>query len=172
MVSVVYSYHMIERFTYFWGGHHPFSQWFIDAPFEINGLRYQTAENWMMWQKARLFGAKPELCETIRLAHPRDARRLGREVECFSSAIWSVASLPIVVQGNIAKFAQHPALLCQLLATAGTTLVEASPTDQVWGIGLAADDPRARQRASWRGRNQLGQVLTHVRDILLLARAS
>jgi ribA/ribD-fused uncharacterized protein len=104
------------------------------------------------------------------VAHPRDARRLGREVPGFSEAIWSVAARPIVAEGNYAKFTQHPALLERLLATTGTTLVEASPTDRVWGIGLEAKDPRALKRSSWRGTNWLGEVLTDVCDTLLRAR--
>lgn len=124
----------------------------------------------MMWQKARLFGAPPDLCAAIVAASPRDARRLGREAPGFSEAIWSVAARPIVAEGNYAKFTQNPGLLRTLLNTAGTTLVEASPVDRIWGIGLAADDPRALTRSSWRGTNWLGEVLTDVRDTLLRAR--
>jgi len=45
-------------------------------------------------------------------------------------------------------------------------LAEASPFDTKWGIGLSADDPRARRRRQWQGRNLLGEVLMEVRDIL------
>lgn len=161
---------MTERFTFFWRSDHPFSQWHDQAPFERAGQRFQTAENWMMWQKARLFGAPAAHCEAILRGGPREAKRLGREVPGFSAAIWSVAAKPIVAEGNYAKFTQNPTLLRRLLATAGTTIVEASPTDTVWGIGLAEDDPRARRRAEWRGTNWLGEVLTDVRDTLLRAR--
>jgi ribA/ribD-fused uncharacterized protein len=161
----------MERFTFFWGAEHPFSQWYADAPFERGGLRFPTAENWMMWQKARLFGAPSDLCAAIVTATPRDAKRLGREVPGFSQAIWSVAARPIVAEGNYAKFTQNPSLLRKLIETAGTTLVEASPSHRIWGIGPAADDPRALRRATWRGTNWLGEVLTDVRDTLLRARS-
>lgn len=159
----------MERFTFFWGPDSVFSQWYAGAPFERAGHRFLTAENWMMWQKARLFGASDEFCAEILAASPRDAKRLGRQVPGFSEAIWAVAARPIVAEGNYAKFTQHPNLLQELLATARTTIVEASPTDRVWGIGLKADDPRALCRSTWRGANWLGDVLTDVRDTLLRA---
>lgn len=51
-----------------------------------------------------------------------------------------------------------------MLDTAGTTLVEASPYDRIWGIGLAASNPKALDRKMWRGTNWLGQALTEVRE--------
>ena len=69
-------------------------------------------------------------------------------------------------QGNYAKFTQNPDLLKTLIDTIGTTLVEASPYDKVWGIGLAEDDPKALNRETWEGTNWLGEVLTDLRTYL------
>lgn len=65
------------------------------------------------------------------------------------------------------QFGQNEKLKGILFKTAGTTLVEASPVDCIWGIGLAAKDPKAMDRKQWRGENQLGQVLTEVREELM-----
>ena len=51
-----------------------------------------------------------------------------------------------------------------LLATGKRIIVEAAPTDRIWGIGLAEDDRRALDRSEWRGQNLLGFALTRVRD--------
>lgn len=52
------------------------------------------------------------------------------------------------------------------MQTKGTTLVEASPRDRLWGIGLGSRNPKALSRSQWRGKNWLGQCLTEVREEL------
>jgi ribA/ribD-fused uncharacterized protein len=125
----------------------------------------------MMWRKAQLFGAPADLQAAILAAGAAEAKHLGRQVPGFVDAVWQVAARPLVAEGNYAKFTQNPAALRTLLATAGTTLVEASPKDRLWGIGLGAEDPRALSRATWLGRNWLGEVLTDIRDTLIAARS-
>jgi len=87
-------------------------------------------------------------------------------VKRFDDAAWKREREAIVLAGNRAKFTQDKDLLAQLLATRGTTLVEASPYDRIWGIGLAATDPKAQDPATWRGQNLLGKILTQLRDEL------
>ena len=91
---------------------------------------------------------------------------MGREVRGFDDARWCEARFEIVVQGNLAKFSQHPALGDYLLSTRDQVLVEASPVDRIWGIGLAADDTKASRPEQWRGLNLLGYALMEVRDRL------
>ena len=73
---------------------------------------------------------------------------------------------------SLLQFGQNPDLLEELKATQGTTLVEASPFDRVWGIGLSATNPKAANRSSWRGANLLGQILTSVREELMGTRGA
>jgi len=148
-------------FTLFYEG--PLSQWH-PAPFTLEGHAFTTAEHYMMWSKARLFDEAA--CEEIRTAaHPGDAKRLGRQVRNFDERVWSAVARQVVFVGSVAKFSQNPDLRGVLLRTEGL-LVEASPTDLVWGIGLAIDDPRAADPARWLGSNWLGTVLTEVREAL------
>jgi ribA/ribD-fused uncharacterized protein len=76
----------------------------------------------------------------------------------------------IVVAGSHAKFSQSAPLRDFLLGTAGRVLVEATPVDRIWGIGLAADDELADNPQKWRGLNLLGFALMLVRAQLLEAR--
>lgn len=159
--------------TFFWGHTAPgadpgpwvLSQWWV-APFEVAGVTYPTAEAFMMAAKARLFGDDERLAEILAAADPARVKEAGRRVTPFDPDVWAAHRYEVVVRGNAAKFAQHPDLRAYLLATTPRVLVEASPVDSVWGIGLAADDPGARTPSTWRGANLLGFALTEVRERL------
>jgi ribA/ribD-fused uncharacterized protein len=158
-----------ERFVFFYGQESPFSQWH-PARFELAGLTLATAEHWMMASKAILFADRDALAEILATPHPRDAKAIGRRVRGFDDAVWRARGDALVYAGSHAKFAD-PARRELLLATAGATLVEASPRDRIWGIGLGAGHPDAARRARWRGANRLGRVLTELREDLLAGTA-
>lgn len=162
------------KYLFFWG-HQPerdgsvgkscFSQWFA-APFEIDGIRYPTAEHYMMAEKARLFGDLAVLGQVLSAKTPAAAKALGRKVQNFDEAIWLTQRFEVVVAANAAKFAQNPAMQAFLCGTGDKVLVEASPVDRIWGIGLAADQPNAEHPAKWQGLNLLGFALMQVRSQL------
>ncbi len=141
------------------------SQWW-PAPFTLDGIGYPTAEHWMMAEKARLFGDEVGLAAVLAAASPGAAKAAGRRVENFDEARWARACYDIVVAGNLAKFGQHPDLRGFLVATGDNVLVEASPYDRIWGIGMAAGHPDAGRPSKWRGRNLLGFALMEVRERL------
>ncbi len=157
-----------ERFTFFFTEASPFSQWYR-CRFEAGGHAFGCAEQYMMHGKAVLFGDPEVAAEILAADHPRTQKALGRKVRGFDNNVWLAAREGIVLAGNRAKFTQNPELQAQLLATRGTTLVEASPFDKIWGVGLAASNPRIQVRAHWRGKNLLGVILTRLREELLAA---
>ncbi|AKU93524.1 GTP cyclohydrolase II [Labilithrix luteola] len=158
-------------FLFFWG-HTPkspgrvdascLSQWF-PAPFVIDGVRYATAEHFMMAEKARLFGDDDALSNILAAKSPPEAKALGRTVRNYDDDAWSAARVDAVVRGNLAKFGQDEALGAFLRSTGRRILVEASPHDRIWGIGLGGSNPAAQQPSQWRGQNLLGFALTEVR---------
>ncbi len=162
------------EYLYFWG-HSPsydgkvnkscLSQWYV-APFVVDGTEYLTAEHWMMAEKARLFNDELMLEEILAAPDPKTAKMLGRKVRRFDGAIWEKNARRIVTEGNVFKFEQHSHLLKFLLSTGESILVEASPYDRIWGIGLKEDDSRAKHPATWLGANWLGFSLMEVRRIL------
>lgn len=162
------------RFLHFWG-HRPrrdgqigvscLSQWW-PAPFTVDGTEYATAEHWMMAAKARVFGDAEAERTAVEAKSPALAKKAGRLVRGFDEAVWERERYGIVVEGSTAKFGQHDDLREFLLGTGDRVLVEASPLDRVWGIGLAADDERAHDPAHWRGLNLLGFALMDARERL------
>jgi len=161
-------------FLFFWGhrvakdgaiSKSCFSQWY-EAPFKAAGGRYLTAEHFMMASKASLFGDESTRTQILRAPTPKEAKKLGRHVANFDEAVWERERFAIVVAANEAKFSQNPALRTFLLGTGDKVLVEASPLDRIWGIGLAADHPNAAHPARWQGLNLLGFALMEVRERL------
>lgn len=165
--------HPVE-YLYFWG-HRPardggpgpgcLSQWW-PVTFTVDGVGYASAEHFMMAGKARLFGDDASVGRILAAGTPAEAKALGRKVAGFDEDTWVEHRFDLVVAASTAKFGQHPDLRAYLLATAGRVLVEASPLDRVWGIGLAADDPRAADPATWEGLNLLGFALMRARHEL------
>jgi ribA/ribD-fused uncharacterized protein len=142
-----------------------FSQWWV-APFEVDGVRYPTAEHWMMAGKAKLFGDPGALARITATASPSVAKKEGRLVQNFIPDTWNRYKYELVVVGNWHKFSQNDELKRFLLETGDQVLVEASPLDRVWGIGLGADKPAARNPQTWKGENLLGFALMEVREKL------
>lgn len=155
-----------EKFTYFWRTASPFSNWH-PCSFEIDGITFNSSEQHMMYHKALLFKDMETASKILEEKTPGKQKALGREVKNFDQKVWAEHCKGIVYEGNKAKFTQNENLLKRLLKTQGTTIVEASPVDQIWGIGLAEDDPRAKSRHTWQGKNLLGEILTELREELL-----
>ncbi|MFD8598860.1 NADAR family protein [Kitasatospora sp. NPDC059646] len=159
------------KYLHFWG-HQPqrdgrigpgaLSQWW-PSPFTVDGVDYPTAEHWMMAGKARLFGDHEIVPRILDARTPAEAKKLGRLVAGFDPARWEAHRFDLVVAGSVAKFEQDERLRDYLLLTGARVLVEASPLDRIWGIGLAADDEKANSPAQWRGLNLLGFALMEAR---------
>jgi hypothetical protein len=120
----------------------------------------------MMFRKAELFNDLETAERILKAGRPAAVKALGRTVRGFQESIWQQNRVAIVVDGNHAKFSQSELLRSFLLGTKQRVLVEASPVDKIWGIGLTADDPRAENPLEWRGLNLLGFALMDVRERL------
>ncbi|MCP2266369.1 NADAR family protein [Promicromonospora thailandica] len=162
------------RYLHFWGhrpeadgsvGRGSLSQWY-DAPFVVDGVRYATAEHWMMAEKARLFGDLDAERAALDAPNPALAKAAGRTVRDFDDAVWVRERFEIVVRGTVHKFASRDDLREYLLGTGTRVLVEASPRDRVWGIGMGARNEAADRPADWRGLNLLGFALMEARERL------
>ncbi|TXF88471.1 NADAR family protein [Neolewinella aurantiaca] len=163
------------KYLYFWGHRvRPdgvitkscLSQWY-PAGFSYEGHSYATAEHWMMAGKARLFGDAEVLERILRTENPAVAKKLGREVRGFEVDVWKEHMRTIVAQGSCLKFSQNPELLAYLKTTGNEVLVEASPFDPHWGIGMSKDEAERVTPHDWKGTNWLGWCLMEARDELM-----
>ncbi len=154
---------MNNKYVLFYGG--IFSQW-LACDFEVGGVDYNCAEQYMMAMKANHFNDTEALGKIMRSSSPSDQKKIGRKIEGFDEISWALVARNHVYAGNHAKFTQNSELLKGLLETKGKIIVEASPYDQIWGIGLGSDDPAALDWKRWKGLNWLGQVLTDLREDL------
>jgi len=152
-----------KNHVFFWSG--IYSQWY-KAPMIIDGIEYNCCEQYMMHQKALTFGDLEIAEKVLQTSNPKDQKGLGRQIKGFNKEKWDSVCLGIVYKGNFAKFTQNPALMSALLSTEDRLLVEASPFDKIWGIGMAEDEPGVDDPANWKGLNLLGWSITLVKQQL------
>ncbi len=162
------------QYIFFWK-HHPLpdgtigkqclSQWW-ECNFIVDDVKYNTAEQYMMAQKALLFGDKNIFSKIMKASHPYEYKKFGRMIKNFDEKIWNENKCDIVIKGNIAKFSQNEELKNFLKKTGNKILVEASPYDEIWGIGMNPYDEGRFNPFNWNGENLLGFCLMQVRDTI------
>ena len=158
----------VSRFVFFWHEYAEngiFSQWHPTS-FVIEGIRYATAEQYMMAKKALLAGDLRSYALIMNEPNPQKCKKLGRLVSNLDTAAWDKCKEEVVINANMAKFGQNPEALQALLHTGNRLLVEASPLDNLWGIGMDASNPDSTNPGKWNGPNLLGKILMYVREKL------
>jgi ribA/ribD-fused uncharacterized protein len=150
-----------DNYVFFWNG--IYSQWY-KAPMTIDKMEYNSCEQYMMHQKALLFGDS-EIAELImNESNPKEQKKYGRMIKNFDKSVWDKNCLAIVYEGNLAKFSQNKDLKEEMLSTGNRIFVEASPFDNIWGIGMSEDSEGIENPSFWLGLNLLGQALTLVKQ--------
>jgi ribA/ribD-fused uncharacterized protein len=147
-------------YTFFWSG--PFSQWH-KSTMVIDGIKFNCCEQYMMYKKAMLFNDIEIAQKILKTFNPRDQKACGRLVKNFNQEIWEQNARQIVYEANLAKFTQSDKLKQILKDTGNTKLVEASPYDNIWGIGLDEEAAKKITEDQWPGTNWLGKALDQVK---------
>ncbi len=138
------------------------SNWYL-SEFEVGGVTYSSMEQYMMYQKAVLFGDDEIARQILETSDVGKIKAFGRAVKGYDDLIWNGLRQIIVYQGLFEKFSQNEALKKELLATKHHLLAECAVQDKIWGIGLSMKDERRFDRAQWQGQNLLGFSLMSVR---------
>jgi len=163
-----------EDFVFFWG-HTPasngkitkacFSQWWL-CDFNDDGIDFCCAEQYMMYHKALAFSDEEYAKKILGSRDQKEIKGFGRKIRNFDEAVWNDVKSGIVIKGNMLKFSQNPKLKEFLISTGDKILVEASPYDKIWGIGMEASAAGITDPGKWKGENLLGFALMEVRDML------
>lgn len=157
--------HRIGNYTAFFGAADVFSNWHR-CEFSYRGFTFTSVEQFMMLSKAKLFADERSAKAVMATNDPAQQKAIGRKVTGFDESLWNRKRESIVYVGCREKFAQNRAMRSVLMASSPTVLVEASPWDRIWGVGLDARDPGIADPSQWQGQNLLGKTLMRVRDAL------
>jgi ribA/ribD-fused uncharacterized protein len=150
-----------DYYVFFWGG--IYSQWYA-SPFVSDGRSFSCAEQYMMYHKAQTFHDSDAANAIMNTQNPKEQKALGRQVRNYDDTKWREVARDIVYTGNLLKFGQNELLKNELMETGSRILVEASPMDRVWGVGLHETDDAILDPTKWRGTNWLGEALGRVRE--------
>lgn len=157
---------LTNRRIYFWGG--IFSQW-ADSSFYDPEIKkdFNCAEQAMMYYKAMTFQDKDAMQAVLKESDPRNQKQIGRNIKGYDDDIWNEVKFNIVARNNLLKFSQNCSWRELLIYTDGYELVEASPYDKIWGVGLGADNPDIFDKDKWQGENLLGKAIMDARDKII-----
>ncbi len=155
-----------DEYVFFWRG--PFSNWhpckFVD---HVTGVEFANTEAAFMWYKANFFQDFSSRDAIAKESDPKKCKAIGRQIIGFNELTWSIVSFSFMSYVNYLKYSQNPELKQELLDTETRKLVEASPYDKLWGIGMGEDEDGVEDPANWKGANLLGLVLMSVRIMLV-----
>ncbi|WP_136668192.1 NADAR family protein [Flavobacterium sp. H122] len=158
----IYENRLFLKYCFFYGYDNPLSQWY-SSEFSINDMNFTSAEQWMMYSKAKLFNDNETMLAIIQEHKPNVLIKLGRRVKGFKEDIWLSKRREILYEGNYAKFSQDDNLKSFLKNTNKMILAEASSVDLIWGIGFSVNDLNRFDQNKWRGLNLLGEILMDIR---------
>lgn len=154
-----------DQYVFFWGNADIYSNWH-PARFRMDNHTFANSEQAMMYEKAQLMGDTETAAKILKTPNPKAVKALGREVRFWNENLWETNRVRIMVKVCLAKFKSNSELTRQLLETGKRVIVEASPYDKIWGIGMRENDEGVENPKNWQGLNLLGVALMEVREIL------
>lgn len=156
-----------DKFVFFFGDADIYSNWRMGTPFKMNGVKFSCGEQAMMHEKARLMGDIAIIPKIMSATHPRDMKKFGRQVQNWDESLWRANRKNIMFQICFNRMDQNKDARAHLIATGNRTIVEASPYDKIWGIGLGEFSPGVEDPKNWKGLNLLGEAFMEVRESLI-----
>lgn len=141
------------------------SNWY-PSPFDLDGIRFSSVEQYVMYRKCMLFGDETSAKAVLATNDTAAQQALGRKVSGYIGSVWAGMRQMVAFRGLMAKFSQNGDLKQKLLDTGDAYLVECAGSDKVWACGLRLNDDRRLDAANWSGDNILGFALMEVREAM------
>lgn len=151
-----------KKYIYFFRKENPFSN-FYPCKFKYDGKTFYNSEQAFMYEKARTFNDYTIMNKILTITDPKECKKLGRHVKNYNEYFWDAIREQVMFNVLVCKFKDNPNLWNKLNDTNDSILVEASPYDLIWGVGLSETDSRIKDEKNWKGQNLLGKVLMQVR---------
>jgi ribA/ribD-fused uncharacterized protein len=130
---------------------------FVDIPF---------SERAIMLAKASLMGDEAIFAKILKAADQPSTKELGRQVSPWNEKLWQTYVCAIAYDVVLAKFRAVPEANEMLLNVTEDYIVEASPRDRHWGVGMGAKNEDISIPSAWKGSNILGWALMEARQEL------
>ena len=141
------------------------SNWY-PSPFDLDGIRFSSAEQYIMYSKCRIFGDEASARAVLATDDPAGQQAIGKGAAGFIGAVWAGARQMVAFRGLMEKFRQNEELKRKLLDTGDAVLVECAGSDAIWACGIRLNDERRFDASRWKGTNILGFALMEVRRSL------
>ena len=146
----------------FHGEHSPWSNFHL-SPFMLNGQQYHSAEQWIQFQKAMLFGDSHTANQILQSSMPQECKRLSHYIHRIDHEKWRNEGFDLCLDGLCAKFTKNKDLIAMLKTTEPKLLVEVS-NDRLWGAGIPLKDSQVLNDKRWNSKGWLSNMLTIIRD--------
>ena len=141
------------------------SNWYL-SDFTVDGIKFSSMEQYMMYQKAVMFKDKDIASQILKTDDVARIKDFGRQVSNYNDTVWNGMRQIVIYKGLLEKFRQNEKLKKALLDTGDDILAECAVSDKIWGIGLSMKDSNRNDIKSWKGQNLLGFALMLVRSEL------
>ncbi len=141
------------------------SNWY-PAAFTLDGIRFTSAEQYIMYRKCRIFGDEASAEAVLATADPAAQQKIGRSASGYVQTVWEGLRQVVAFRGILAKFSQNEDLKVRLLQTGDAYLVECARGDKIWACGARLNEEQRLNISQWTGKNLLGFALMEVRSVL------
>ena len=135
------------------------------APFTINKKDYNSSEQMFLSEKCITFGQTAAAQNIMCMDDPGKMVQEAKVCRGYNEK-WDMEQEDIMLTAILGKFTQNEEHEKFLLSTGDKILVEGSPYDSTWGVGLAFNDPAIDNSQNWKGDNLLGKALMTARRLI------